>query len=77
MIETIDNTVFFKDDVLFDDIASDIVTFFSNDIDPNSTNLNKISLDDDNCEDSDPKTMNHVRLMAWYDRYKSFKTCKK
>ena len=77
MIETIDNTVFSKDDVLFDDIASDIVTFFSNDIDPNSINLNKISLDDDNFEDCDPKTMNYVRLMAWYDRYKSFKTRKK
>ena len=40
MIEKGDNAVFSNDNIVFDDIDSDIVTFFSNDIDLNSLNFN-------------------------------------
>ena len=64
MIEKLDNTVISNDDIVFGDIDSDIVTFFSNDIGLNSVNLNKITLDDDNFDDYEPGTNNHVRFMA-------------
>ena len=39
---------FFNNDIIFNDIDSDIVTFFSNDIGLNIINLNNVNLDDDN-----------------------------
>ena len=60
-----DNVVFSDDDLIFIDIVSDTVTFFSSD-----TGLDSITL-------NITKTINHVRLMAWYDRYKQRKACKK
>ena len=40
--------------------------------------LNKVSCDDDNFDDDgDPQTNIHVRLMAFCNRYKQWKTCKK
>ena len=50
MIEKLDNAVFSNDDIVF----GDIVTFFSSD---------NFNLDDDNFDDYDPKTINHVRRM--------------
>ena len=77
MIEKLDNAVFSNDDIIFGDIDSNIVTFFSNNIGLNSKNLHNVNLDDDNFDDCDPKTINQVRLMAWYNRYKQHKACKK
>ena len=46
-IEKLDDAVFSNDDLVFGDINSDIVTFFSNDIGLNSLNLNSnINLND-------------------------------
>ena len=46
MIEKLDKAVFSNEDIVaFDDIDSDIVTFFSNDIGLNSIILNNIYLD--------------------------------
>ena len=39
--------------------------------------VNNVSLDDDNFGDDDPKTMNHVGQMAWFNKYKHCKACKK
>ena len=58
MIQKFDNAVFSNDYM-----ASDIVTFFSNNIGLNSVNLNNINLDDVNFDDYDPKTINRVRFM--------------
>ena len=77
MIEKLDNAAFYNDDIVFGNIDSDIVTFFSSDIDLNSLNLNNINFDDDNFDDYDLETINHVRLMAWYDRYNQHKVWKK
>ena len=46
------------------------ITFFSNDIGLHSINLNNLNLDDDNFDECHPKTINHIRLMARYNRYK-------
>ena len=56
------NAVFSNDGLVFVDIDSDIVTFFSNDIGLNNINLKNINLDDeDNFDDYDPGTSNHVK----------------
>ena len=39
--------------------------------------LDNINLDDNNFGDCDPETINHVRLMAWYNRFKQHKACEK
>ena len=76
MIEKLNNAVFSNRDVIFCDIDSDIGAFFSNDVDLNSINLSNINLGDDNFGDFDPKTINHVRIMASYNRYKQYKAGK-
>ena len=48
MTETLIMLYFFNNDIIFNDIDSDIVTFFSNDIGLNIINLNNVNLDDDN-----------------------------
>ena len=53
------------------------MTLFSNDIGFNSINLNYVSLNDYNFGDYDPETINHIRLMAWYNKFKLPKACKK
>ena len=68
--EKLNNAVFPNDDIILDDTDSDIVTFFINDIDLNSINLNNVNLDDDNFVDCDPGTINHVKLVAWFNRNK-------
>ena len=39
--------------------------------------LDNINLDDNNFDDCDLETINHVRLMAWYNRFKQHKACEK
>ena len=58
MIEKLDNILFSNVDVVFGDI--------SNDTGLNSINLIIVNLDDDNFYDSNPKSINHIGLMAWY-----------
>ena len=71
MLEKLDDVLFSKDDIDLDDIDSDIVTFFSDDMGFNVTDLNNIDLDDDNCDDNDdPETIIQVRVVAWCNRYK-------
>ena len=60
-------------DIIFDDIDSDIVKLFSSDIVLNSIKINN----DNNFDDCNPKIINHVRLLAWYNRYSQYKACQK
>ena len=39
--------------------------------------LNYNNPDDDNFDEDDPETIAYVRLMAWCNRYKQHKACKK
>lgn len=42
-----------------------------------SVDIDNINLDDVNFDEDDPKTINHVRLIAWCNRYKQGKSLKK
>ena len=70
MLEKLDNSVFSYGDIFFNDADFNIVTFHSDDMGFNSIDLNNINLNDDDCDEEDPKTINHVRIMAWYNRFK-------
>ena len=39
--------------------------------------INNVSLDDNNCDSHDPKTIIRFRLRAWCNRHKQDKACKK
>ena len=69
--------VFSNDDIILDDIGSNTITLFSNDIGLYSINLNNINLDDDNFDDCDLETIDHIRLMDLYNRNKQHRACKK
>lgn len=78
MIEKLDDAVFSDDYTNTDtDTDFDIVTFFTNDVGLNSIKLKNANLGDDNFGNSDPKTNNHVKLMASLNKYKQLKACKK
>ena len=77
MLAKFDDAVFSNDDIDLDDKHSDIVTFFIDDMDHNTIDLNNINLDDDNFDHDDPETIIHVRTMIWCYRYKQHMTCKK
>ena len=77
MIEKLDNSIFSNDEIIFGDIESDIVTFFSNNVNLSCTSLDNANLDDDNLENCDPKTINYVRLISWYNSYTQHKAFKK
>ena len=42
-----------------------------------NVDIDNINLDDVNFDEDDPKTINHVRLIAWCNRYKQGKSLKK
>ena len=42
-----------------------------------SVDLNNFNLGDVNFNEDDPETLIHVRLMAWRNRFKQRKACKK
>lgn len=75
--EKLDNAVFSNNDIVLGDIDTDFVTFFWNDIALNSVNLTNVNLDDDHFDNCDSKTINHITLMAPYNRFKQKKGCKK
>ena len=67
----------FNDDIVFVNADYENVTFFSDDMGLVNVNLNNVSLGDDNFDNDDLETVIHVRHMAWCNRYKQCKTCKK
>ena len=76
MLEILDNAAFSNDDIDFNYIDDDIVTFFSDNMDINTIDLNNSNLDD-NDNDDELETMIHVRLVAWCYYYKQRQTFKK
>ena len=62
MIEKLDIALFSNNDIVFGNIDSVIVTFFSNNIGLHSINLNDINLDDHSFYEYNPKTINQIRL---------------
>ena len=61
MIEKLDSIVFSDDYIIFGDLDSDFFTYFVNDIGFTSIFHFNISLDDENFDYCDPKTINHFR----------------
>ena len=68
MTEKLDSAIFSDDYIVF----GDLVTFFLNDI-----SLNNINLDEDNFGYCDPESIDHFRLMDWYNKFKQRKALKK
>ena len=77
MLKDFDNTVFLKDEIAIVIEDSDSVTFFSYIMDLVNLDLHNFSLDDDNFNNDDSETIIHVRLPAWCNKQKQWKTCKK
>ena len=57
--------------------ATGFVTFFSRDTNLNSVTLDNINLDDNGFDYCDPETINQVRLIGCYNKYKQRKASKK
>ena len=77
MLEKLDDTLFANDDVIFINEGSNNVKFFGGEIgilsvDLDKTNLNDVSIDEDN-----PETISHVRLLAWRNKFEKHKALKK
>ena len=69
--------MFSNDYIVFGDLGSSFVTFFSRDTNLNSVTLDNINLDDDGFDYCDPETINQVRLIGCYNKYKQRKASKK
>ena len=70
MLEKLDNAIVCNGHVDLDDIGSDIIIFFGNEMNLNPLNFNNINLDDKNFDEDDAESVIHVRLMAWSNIYK-------
>ena len=77
MAEKLDNPVISNDDIFFVDVYSSIITFRSNDRGFDTIDLNDINIDDNSFDKEDPEASFHVTFMAWSNRFKQHKTCKK
>ena len=85
MLEKLENYLFFSDDIFFHYLDSNNITFLTDNMGFDTTDLNNINLDDDddddddddNFDEDDSETINHVRLMTWHKKFKQHKTCKK
>ena len=73
MIEKLDSAVNSDNYFVFDDPECAFVTFFINDIGLNSVSLFNINLDNESSDYCYPETINHVKLMGWYNRFKQSK----
>ena len=63
--------------MFFGDLDSAFVTFFVNDIGFESMSLFNINFDDEIFHYCDSETVNHVRLIDWYNKFKQVKAPKK
>ena len=76
MIKKFDGTLFVNHDILLDEDSVN-VTFSRDEIGILSVDLDNINLDDFNFDEDGPETIIHVRLMAWRNKLKQRKSCKK
>ena len=74
-IKKLDSDISFNDSITFGDF--DFVTFFTRDICHNSITLDNIDLEDNHFGYCDSQTINYVKLMAWYNKYKQGKAFKR
>ena len=68
MLEKLDNVVFSNDDIFFVDVDCDAVTFFNDDMDHNTINLNNINFDEVDSEISNkllPAMWHPTRWLDW------------
>ena len=63
MIKKLGDILFPNDDIIFIDEDSNNATFFSDEMDVLSVDLNNINPDDVNSDEDDPETIIHVRLI--------------
>ena len=77
MIKKLDSTVFSDNYLVFGDSDSGFFTFFNKDISFNIKSFDNINLYDSYFSYCDRKTINHARLMTWYNKYKQCKASKK
>ena len=75
MLEDLDDTVIFNDDIVFVNPDFNNATFFSDDMGLANIDLNNNDDDDDEDDDDDRETIIHVRPMGWCNRFKQPKTC--
>ena len=68
MYKTYDNYAFCNDDIDFNDIESDSVTFFNDGMGLVTIELKNVTLNDDNFVEDDPETIIHVTLIASCNR---------
>ena len=67
MIKKLDNALFPNHNIVKD---SGNITFSSNKMDILSVDLNNINLDEIKFDVDDAKSINHVRLKAWRNKFK-------
>ena len=77
MIKKPYNTFFANDYLPFFDEGFGNVTIFGRKVGINSLDLNNINLDDASFDEDNPKTIIDIKPMAWPNRPKQRKACKK
>ena len=77
MIKKLGHDLFSNDYMIFVNEGSNYFAFFSNEMDILSVDLNNINFNDVKFDENDPETIIHVRHIAWRNRYKQRKSCKK
>ena len=65
-----DNILYFNED------SGDVILSY-NKMGILSIDLNNINLDDSNCNEDDPGTITHVRLLDWHNKFEKRNTIKK
>ena len=77
MIKKFPTALSADDNTLYFDEYSGNPTFFCTQMGILSIDLNNINLDDTNYEEDNPKTIIHIRLLAWYIKSEKAKHLKK
>ena len=75
MFKGVDNVAFFNDDIAFVNADSD--TIVSDNMGLVNVDLNNVNIDGDNSDVDNPETIIHFRRVAWCNRYKQQKVCRK
>ena len=77
MIKTLNEDLFTNDGIIFINEGPKNVTFFGGEMVILSVDFDENNLDEVNFDEDDPEAFIHVRLMAWCNRSKQCKPCKK
>ena len=77
IIKKIFTDLYVDENILYFNEESDNVIFNCNRMGILSIYLNNINLDDINYEEDDPKTIIHIRILAWHIKFEKGKQLKK